>query len=95
MPETMEKRIKPGDTILWSRNPTGKTWVVSYADYENDALSPCGWPEGRVKLSECTLVKSCTPEESKTIISAWADKPHGDDHRPRVVRRLYRKSEDA
>ena len=80
-------KIKPGDHVL--HRPSGETWVVAYADYESGHLSPCGWPEGRADLSDCELVKSASDEKSRALIGRWAAKENSDDHRSRVVRRLY------
>jgi len=84
----MMTQIKPGDHVRHSLS--GEDWVVAYADYKEGRLSPCGWPECRAYLSDCTLTKICTAEESKKLIERWLSKPQGNDHRLRVIEQLYR-----
>ena len=51
--------IRAGDIV--HHKPTGEDWVVAYVDGEY--LAWCGWPDGRAKLADCQLKKSCTDEE--------------------------------
>ncbi len=86
-----------GDTVR--HLPSGETWEVAYADAENNDLSWFGWPAGRAKLSECTLVAQCTDEEHARAVAQWLDSwradSSSDDRRSYHVRRLYRPMEHA
>ncbi len=84
----MSEQIRCGDAVR--HKPSGQTWLVAYADYENDTLSATGWPESINVLSDCERVRVATDEEHEKHVSEWLDTPHSPDHRPGVVRRLYR-----
>jgi hypothetical protein len=73
--------IKTGDTV--KHGPTGETWTVAFV--EDDRLAWCGWPPGYAKLADCTLVESCSAEESLSLIRQLAEMRGSDrdgyDHR--------------
>lgn len=72
------KRIKTGDTVR--HKPSGETWTVAHADYEQGVIAWCGWPPGRANLNDCELVESCLPSDSYNLLQALANLP-GNDHR--------------
>lgn len=71
--------IKTGDRVF--HRPSGETWVVAFV--RGDDLAWCGWPEGVARLADCELVKSCTEEESLTLIQEMAAMHDTSDHRCR------------
>jgi hypothetical protein len=75
---------KTGDTVL--HGPTGEEWMVAYADAANNRIAWCGWPPGRAKLSDCTIVYVASAEESEKLIREMAE-GRGDDHRFAWARR--------
>lgn len=83
----MTTTIKTGDTVL--HKPSGETWVVAYVRPETNDLAWCGWPSGLARLSDCELVESCTPDESKDLLAQMAAMPEPDH------RREYARQEQA
>lgn len=69
-----------GDTVL--HNPTGEEWLVAYA--EGDDLSWTGWPDGRARLADCTIVRRCTDAEHREAVQRWAN-VRDDSRRGRVL----------
>lgn len=63
IPTEFETAIDTADHVF--HEPTGETWVVKYV--RGDKLAWCGWPEGEVSLSHCTLVKKATSEERERL----------------------------
>lgn len=61
--------IDTADHVL--HGPSGETWVVAYV--EGDSLAWCGWPEGKAKLTDCTLTKKATPEQRDKLLLEMAD----------------------
>ena len=53
---TKPERIDTADVVL--HKPSGEMWIVAYADYENDRIAWCGWPDGTALLSDCELIES-------------------------------------
>ena len=68
----------------------GQTWVVAYADPDTGYMAWSGWPEGQIETAKVEIVYRCTDAEHAKHVAEWCDGSHGDDHRPRYVRRLYR-----
>ncbi len=93
--------IRCGDSVNVIVAGRVETWLVAYADYDRGHLAWFGWPNGEIKLSECTLVKSCSDEEHAKAVAEWLDKAHArddygcEDRRVHHVRRLYRPEEHA
>lgn len=58
--------MRTGDHVFHA--PTGETWLVAFVEQERNELVPCGWPLTLAKLSDCTLVKACTDEESEKLL---------------------------
>ncbi len=87
--------IRCGDTVL--HKPTGAQWLVAYADYDRNIMSPCGWPESMAKVSDCDLIRACPDSEHLELVRLWLAKlpSHSSDHRPRAVERLYGKEIDG
>ena len=80
---TTDTTIRTGDTVY--HHPTKEKWVVAYADDERDELAWIGWPPGHAKLSDCTLLKSCSDEdhlkELRALSQMQGSPPDGWDHR--------------
>lgn len=77
-------KIQIGDII--KHNPSGEEWVVAFADYERNQLSPLGWPESCASLSDCELVEKVNEEK----FLYWLEKIKDvDDFRSRHALRLY------
>lgn len=96
--KTLRANLRCGDEV--KNIPSGEIWEVAYADYATGYLSPCGWPYGEAKISDCVLVNACTDEEHAKAVARWLDTPrHNDpdahDRRIGMVRRLYRPDEEA
>jgi len=66
MSENEPVKIKAGDSV--HHNPSNEDWVVAYVDYEDGSMSWLGWPEGRAKISDCKLTRSCSEEKSLEVI---------------------------
>lgn len=56
--------MRAGDHVY--HEPSGETWVVAYVT--GDDLCPCGWPESLARVADCTLVKSCSDDEHRSIL---------------------------
>lgn len=57
-------KIKTGDTV---RVPSlEEDWLVAYCD--DGYVCCCGYPESLVKVGECVLVRSCTPDEERDLL---------------------------
>jgi hypothetical protein len=69
--------IDTGDEV--AHGPSGENWIVAGVD--GDRLWWCGWPEGTVKLSDCTLIKKATPEERDELRARLAQLPYNDSRR--------------
>lgn len=61
--------IKTGDEVRHA--PTGETWTVAYV--EGDRLAWCGWPPGEARLADCTLLRSCSEDESRELLVRLAE----------------------
>lgn len=81
MPEAQVPRC--GDAVL--HHPTGETWLVAFADAEHDEIAWTGWPNGRARLSDCTLVRIATDDQHQRAVQAWRDSRHDDGRRGRVL----------
>lgn len=79
----MSKTIDTGDSVL--HGPTGETWIVAYV--RGEYLAWCGWPEGEVRLSDCTLTHKATPEYRNKLLLDMANMT-GDDPRRRYARHI-------
>ena len=66
----MTNKIRTGDTVF--HRPSGKQWIVAYADYKRDDLAWIGWPPGHAKLSDCQLVMPCSDEQHHKCLVAMA-----------------------
>ena len=77
--------IRCGDTV--KHGPTCEEWLVAYVDGEH--LAWCGWPPGEARLSDCTLVVSCSDEEHVSLLRKIAAVHVGApaDKRMRVAQR--------
>lgn len=76
--------FRSGDVVL--HRPSGETWVVAYADPETGYMSYCGWPDGEVPISDCTLTKAASDAEHHD----WLDRIMAADGRRAVrAKRLY------
>lgn len=66
--------FKPDDHVL--HHPSGETWVVKSDDGEY--LEWKGWPPGRGKSSDCSLVEPAapTPAPSSPTSDEPPDLPH-------------------
>ncbi len=73
------KLIKTGDTVF--HKPSGEIWTVAYANYDNNDLAWCGWPEGWARISDCELRESCSDEESLEHLRKLADMDTADMRR--------------
>ena len=62
----MTNKIRTGDFVLY--HPTGETFLVAYADYQQGIIAWCGWPPGHARISDCELTKSCSDEESRNLL---------------------------
>ena len=80
-------KIRCGDAVL--HRPTGETWLVAYADYEQNVLSWSGFPEGSAKLSDCEVTRVATDDQHRKHVEEWLAKPSGGDHRRYAIERLY------
>lgn len=60
--------IDTGDHV--KHGPSGEEWTVAYV--QNGYLSPCGWPEGEAKLSDCTLIEAATDEYRLNLLHELA-----------------------
>ncbi|MDX6480314.1 MAG: hypothetical protein QOG85_824 [Gaiellaceae bacterium] len=77
--------MRTGDSAFHA--PTGETWLVAFVDEGRDELVPCGWPLTFAKLSDCTLVKACTDEESAKVLRQLRDMHDQSDPRSRWAQR--------
>lgn len=60
--------------------PSGEDWIV--ARVTDEYLWPAGWPPGRAKLSDCTLLEKATPERRAWMLDELRKLPHDDERRP-------------
>lgn len=60
--------FRAGDAV--KHGPTGETWVV--AGIRDGYLAWVGWPEGRAKVEDCTLVKAATDSEHRQLLDKLA-----------------------
>ena len=84
--------MRAGDTV--KHGPTGETWTVAYADHDTGHMSWQGWPEGKAKISDCTVTKACTGEEHIAVLLAWSTSKRKDDLRRRNCERQLRELEE-
>ena len=87
------KMIQLGDTVR-VKVDEGLTedWLVAYADYIDGYLSAWGWPESRIEINKCELIKKATPE----AYAEWGIKvSERDDRRSQVARRIYVRDQAA
>lgn len=82
----MSDHFRCGDTVR--HRPSGETWIVAYADYEVNDLSPCGWPETVARITDCDLVRSASDDEHRSLVGRWMEKGQRDMRSIRVAR-LY------
>lgn len=71
-----------GDTVL--HRPSGESWVVAWAEY--DDLAWTGWPNGIARLADCDVTHRCTDAEHEKSVRIWVGV---DDPRSARVLRLY------
>lgn len=71
-----------GDTVLC--RGVRQAWTV--ACVEQGSLSWCGWPEGRIAVGQCQLIKKATRTAKQHLLRRWAA-VEGADHRGRYARR--------
>lgn len=74
-------KIDTGDRVF--HGPTKETWLVAFVDGEH--LYYCGWPEGRARLSDCTLVDKATTERRHRLL---LDMQHTSGPRGSYARRV-------
>lgn len=60
--------------------PSGEDWVV--ARVTDTHLYPAGWPPGRARLSDCTLLEKATPERLAWMLEELRRLPYDDERRP-------------
>jgi hypothetical protein len=72
--------IEIADTVR--HGPSGEEWLVARVDGEH--LWPCGWPESRARLADCTLIEKATPIERVRLRKQLAELPISD---PRALAR--------
>lgn len=75
-PTPAAQQIDTADIVR--HEPSGEEWVVACVNGEY--LSWAGWPEGRAKLADCTLVRKATPEKRELLLQDLA-RINGSDHR--------------
>lgn len=74
-----------GDSVL--HRPSGEEWVVAYADATQDVVAWAGWPNGRARLSDCTLVRPASDEQHQHWVQTWRSSGHDDGRRGSVLAR--------
>lgn len=74
--------IDTGDVV--HHNPTGEAWLVAFV--KDGKLAWCGWPEGYVSLTDCTLVTKATPEARDKLLHELANMRPDNDMRCRYAR---------
>lgn len=87
----MTQPIKTGDTV--KHLPTGERWLIAWADERE--VSACGWPETIAQASDCELIKSCSAEESLSLLKQIAQGISASYRRARVREILAKKTEEA
>lgn len=71
--------MRTGDHVF--HQPSEETWVVAWADHDAGYMAPCGWPECRARISDCTIVKRATDEESEELIARLSESGRRDAHK--------------
>lgn len=89
--------MRTGDSCF--HKPTGETWLVAFVDEARGHVAPCGWPMCLAQLTDCTLVESCSDEESEKWLQRLADMGGGHDPRKswaqRAIADREQKARDA
>lgn len=67
--------MRTGDKV--HHIPSNETWIVAAVWSETGDMAWCGWPDGRARISDCTVVYSCTDEEHWQWIDRIADSAAG------------------
>lgn len=60
--------FRAGDAV--KHGPTGETWVV--AGIRDGYLAWVGWPEGRARSEDCTMVQAATDAEHRKMLEELA-----------------------
>lgn len=79
--------IRTGDTVR--HIPSGEKWLVAYA--ENGFVCACGWPETKVRIEDCELVRACSDQQNQRLLYELADKRDYDSRKAYAVRELERR----
>lgn len=72
-----------GDHVI--HVPSGERWVVAFADPAKDEIAWAGWPDGRAKLSDCTVVKKVSDGEHNEAVNDWRELDIPDSRMSRVI----------
>ena len=83
------ERWRCGDHVL---HACGETWVVAFADHEQNDIAACGWPNTLARISDCERVKIATDAGFLRIYDALAST---GDNRTTASGRLYAEEAEA
>lgn len=81
--------IDTGDVVLHA--PTQEQWTVAFV--HGDRLSWCGWPEGTVPVSECSLVERASPETRRSLLLQLASMRGYDSRKQHALDVLVKEGE--
>lgn len=63
----MSKHIlRAGDHVR--HIPSGRAWVVVWANYETGYLVPAGWPPGQAKIADCEVLRVASDAEHQEFL---------------------------
>lgn len=76
--------FRTGDIV--HHRPTGEDWTVAAVWEGSGDLAWCGWPDGRARISDCDLIRTCTDDRHWQLVEEIAQANSGS--RTRYCQRL-------